>query len=226
MFERRLAMEDSLSPVASRTSRAGESRRGSTVADTDGKWKQIPRPTIFNQVLTLVRQSHDLLLPHPEVAIPIEAPVLLQEARDLPVYRLRLAREAKERHPTRVIRLTTLGQMTRTKKRVTMAPRAIVRKRMEQREKIKVAREVLEHKHHVPRRRIRSHQLLRHAALVDGVEVYGFDDVQLSFDTYGVWEGHFLCFCWCMIILCRPFVFLMYTMPIIKSNLSIWAGLQ
>ncbi|CAG8005146.1 unnamed protein product [Penicillium salamii] len=35
MFERRLAMEDSLSPVASRTSRAGESRRGSTVADTD-----------------------------------------------------------------------------------------------------------------------------------------------------------------------------------------------
>jgi MRG-binding protein len=37
MFERRLAMEDSLSPVASRTSRAAESRRGSTVADTDGK---------------------------------------------------------------------------------------------------------------------------------------------------------------------------------------------
>ncbi|CAG7916605.1 unnamed protein product [Penicillium olsonii] len=35
MFERRLAMEDSLSPVASRTSRADESRRGSTVADTD-----------------------------------------------------------------------------------------------------------------------------------------------------------------------------------------------
>ncbi|KAJ5351438.1 hypothetical protein N7452_000412 [Penicillium brevicompactum] len=35
MFERRLAMEDSLSPVASRTSRAAESRRGSTVADTD-----------------------------------------------------------------------------------------------------------------------------------------------------------------------------------------------
>lgn len=37
MFERRLAMEDSLSPVASRTSRAAESRRGSTVADTDGE---------------------------------------------------------------------------------------------------------------------------------------------------------------------------------------------
>jgi len=37
MFERRLAMEDSLSPVTSRTSRAAESRRESTVADTDGK---------------------------------------------------------------------------------------------------------------------------------------------------------------------------------------------
>ncbi|KAJ5852490.1 Chromatin modification-related protein EAF7 [Penicillium soppii] len=34
-FERRLAMEDSLSPVTSRTSRAADSRRGSTVADTD-----------------------------------------------------------------------------------------------------------------------------------------------------------------------------------------------
>lgn len=37
MFERRLAMEESLSPVTSRASRAGGSRRGSTVADTDGK---------------------------------------------------------------------------------------------------------------------------------------------------------------------------------------------
>lgn len=37
MFERRLAIEDSLSPVASRASRAADSRRGSTVADTDGK---------------------------------------------------------------------------------------------------------------------------------------------------------------------------------------------
>lgn len=37
MFERRLAMEGSLSPVTSRASRAGGSRRGSTVADTDGK---------------------------------------------------------------------------------------------------------------------------------------------------------------------------------------------
>ncbi|KAJ5135409.1 uncharacterized protein N7515_004687 [Penicillium bovifimosum] len=35
MFERRLAMEESLSPVTSRASRAGGSRRGSTVADTD-----------------------------------------------------------------------------------------------------------------------------------------------------------------------------------------------
>ncbi|OGE56082.1 hypothetical protein PENARI_c003G04619 [Penicillium arizonense] len=35
MFERRLAMEGSSSPVTSRASRAGESRRGSTVADTD-----------------------------------------------------------------------------------------------------------------------------------------------------------------------------------------------
>ncbi|KAJ5793818.1 hypothetical protein N7457_000417 [Penicillium paradoxum] len=35
MFERRLAMEGSLSPVTSRASRAGGSRRGSTVADTD-----------------------------------------------------------------------------------------------------------------------------------------------------------------------------------------------
>lgn len=34
MFERRLAMEGSSSPV---TSRLAESRRGSTVADTDGK---------------------------------------------------------------------------------------------------------------------------------------------------------------------------------------------
>jgi MRG-binding protein len=34
MFERRLATEGSLSPV---TSRHAESRRGSTVADTDGK---------------------------------------------------------------------------------------------------------------------------------------------------------------------------------------------
>lgn len=45
MFERRLAMEDSLSPVASRTSRAAESRRGSTVADTDGRHKRTPRLT-------------------------------------------------------------------------------------------------------------------------------------------------------------------------------------
>lgn len=40
MFERRLAMEGSASPVTSRASRAGESRRGSTVADTDGKSEQ------------------------------------------------------------------------------------------------------------------------------------------------------------------------------------------
>lgn len=40
MFERRLATEGSLSPV---TSRHAESRRGSTVADTDGKCS-LPQP--------------------------------------------------------------------------------------------------------------------------------------------------------------------------------------
>jgi MRG-binding protein len=44
MFERRLAMEGSSSPITSRASRAGESRRGSTVADTDGKFGYHMRP--------------------------------------------------------------------------------------------------------------------------------------------------------------------------------------
>lgn len=60
MFERRLAMEDSLSPVASRTSRAAESRRGSTVADTDGEHKHTSRTTAFGHTLTLA---------HPRTAI-------------------------------------------------------------------------------------------------------------------------------------------------------------
>lgn len=43
MFERRLATEASSSPV---TSRHADSRRGSTVADTDGKFCFVSRTTL------------------------------------------------------------------------------------------------------------------------------------------------------------------------------------
>ena len=196
MFERRLAMEDSLSPVASRTSRADESRRGSTVADTDGEWKRIPRPRIFNRWLTSAHQSHDLLLSRLEVAIPIEAPAHLRGAHALLVYRSRSAQEVKARHQTRVvIQQMILEQTMTTMKMGTMALRATVRRRMQAMRKRKVAREALGHEPPGPRRRTRSHHLeLQRAALADGAEVCDLANVQLSFDTYGVWERAFTSF--------------------------------
>lgn len=52
MFARRLAMEGSSSPVTSRTSRHPESRRGSTVADTDGKSTRLSMIWYWCRVLT------------------------------------------------------------------------------------------------------------------------------------------------------------------------------
>jgi hypothetical protein len=72
-FERRLAMEDSLSPVTSRTSRAADSRRGSTVADTDGRFHTVQciSQSMSNKITLNLSQNHGLPLSRLEVASPI-----------------------------------------------------------------------------------------------------------------------------------------------------------
>lgn len=205
MFERRLATEGSSSPV---TSRQADSRRGSTVGDTDGEIHSIfpqfsfPRP---NSAL----QNHD---PHPlhlEVANQPVAPVKPLAKLDPQSFRSKSAPVVRIRRPTMPQILTKTPVETRRRTRkvrkvVTKTKKATTRKKARTRTKPRprlmlslrtkrVDREVRGLKHPGPSRRIKSlRQGPRLAGLVVDVDVSCVDLIPMGLEC---WVFGRLCGC-------------------------------
>jgi hypothetical protein len=142
---------------------------------------------MINELTLALLQNHGLPLPHPGAVIPIEVLAPLHEVLDRPDYRLKSAQKIKARYRTKaVIQQMIPVRMTRRTRRERKPPRATVMKRKEK-EKTKVARGALEHKHRAPRQRIRSlRPALQHAGPVGDDSMTAAANVHLNFDTEGV----------------------------------------
>jgi len=192
MFEKRLALEGSSSPI---TSPHPESRRGSTVADTDGKrFPLLSRVRDF--VITQFFGKNRAPRPrHQEAANPTAAPVKLDEKPGQLSYKWNLGQTAKGKRPkmTPSQLRSQLPMIRRTKLRVKARMRKRTNKVRMERRRVMVTRmivkgradhEILGHKLHDPSKRKKEAQQIRgRAGQLDDAEA---ETSSLRFPTFSL----------------------------------------